>query len=86
MILLFPFLTYEIISLASFSILQSSFTIRKLAYIALERLNNLEISLGNVRIFLLQLRIFPKFMDGLGIQIQLPSKNENMLPPFVSTA
>jgi hypothetical protein len=38
------------------------FTIRKLAYIALERLNNLEISLGKVRIFLLQLRICPKIM------------------------
>jgi hypothetical protein len=66
--------------------LQSLFTIRKLAYIALERLNNLEISLGKVRIFLLQLRICPKIMVGLGIRIQLPSKNEKMLPPFISTA
>jgi hypothetical protein len=40
----------------------SSFTIRKLAYIALERLKNLEISLGKLRIFLLQLRICPKIM------------------------
>jgi hypothetical protein len=40
----------------------SPFTIRKLAYIALERLNNLEISLGKVRIFLLQLRTCPKIM------------------------
>jgi hypothetical protein len=64
----------------------SSFTIRKLAYIALERLKNLEISLGKVRIFLLQLRIYPRIMVGLGIRIQLPSKNEKMLPPFISTA
>jgi hypothetical protein len=62
------------------------FTIRKLAYIALERLNNLEISLGRLRICLLQLRICPKIMAGLGIRAQLPSKNENMLPPFISTA
>jgi hypothetical protein len=40
----------------------SPFTIRKLSYIALERLNNLEISLGKVRIFLLQLRTCPKIM------------------------
>jgi hypothetical protein len=61
------------------------FTIRKLAYIALERLNNLEISLGKVRIFLLQLRIYPRIMAGLGIRIQLLSMNEKMLPPFIST-
>jgi hypothetical protein len=40
----------------------SPFTIRKLAYIALERLQPLEISLGKVRIFLLQLRICPRIM------------------------
>jgi hypothetical protein len=43
----------------------SPFTIRKLAYIALERLNNLEISLGRLRICLLQLRICPRIMAGL---------------------
>jgi hypothetical protein len=62
------------------------FTIRKLAYIAFERLNNLEISLGKVRIFLLQLRICPRIMAGLRIRAQLLSKNEKMLPPFISTA
>jgi hypothetical protein len=62
------------------------FTIRKLAYIALERLNNLEISLGRLRIFLLQLRTCPEIMDGLRIRAQLPSKNEKKLPPSISTA
>jgi hypothetical protein len=62
------------------------FTIRKLAYIALERLQPLEISLGRLRICLLQLRICPRIMDGLRIRAQLLSKNEKMLPPFISTA
>jgi hypothetical protein len=35
---------------------------RKLAYIALERLNNLRYLWGELRIFLLQLEIFPKIM------------------------
>jgi hypothetical protein len=52
----------------------------------LERLNNLEISLGKVRIFLLQLRICPRIMDGSRIRAQLLSKNEKKLPPFISTA
>jgi hypothetical protein len=58
----------------------------KLAYIALERLNNLEISLGRLRICLLQLRIYPRIMDGPRIRAQLLSKNEKTLPPFISTA
>jgi len=72
--------------LVLFSLFHPSFTIRKLAYIALERLQPLEISLGKLRIFLLQLRICPKIMARLGIQAQLPSKNEKMFPPFISTA
>ena len=78
--------TQEIISLVWFSLSPPSFTIRKLAYIALERLNNLEISLGRLRICLLQLRTFPKIMVWSGIRAQLPSKNEKKLPPFISTA
>jgi hypothetical protein len=35
---------------------------RKLAYIALERLNNLRYPWGELRIFLLQLEICPKIM------------------------
>jgi hypothetical protein len=35
---------------------------RKLAYIALERLNNLRYPWGELRIFLLQIEIFPKIM------------------------
>jgi hypothetical protein len=61
------------------------FTLRKLAYIALERLQPLEISLGKLRICLLQLRIFPRIMDGLRIRAQLLSKNEKKFPPFIST-
>ena len=40
---------------------------------------------GKLRIFLLDLGIFPKIMAGLGIQIQLPSKIEKIFPPFFST-
>jgi hypothetical protein len=38
------------------------FTMRKLAYIALERLNHLRYLWGELRIFLLELGIFPKIM------------------------
>jgi hypothetical protein len=58
---------------------------RKPAYIALERLNHLRYLWGELRIFLLELGIFPKIMAGLGIRIQLPSKIENIFPPFFST-
>jgi hypothetical protein len=58
---------------------------RKPAYIALERLINLRYLWGELRIFLLELWIFPKIMAGLGVRIQLPSKIENIFPPFFST-
>jgi hypothetical protein len=58
---------------------------RKLAYIALERLNNLRYLCGELRIFLLKLGIIPYVMVGLSIRTQLTSKNENILPPFFST-
>jgi hypothetical protein len=61
------------------------FTMRKPAYIALERLNHLRYLWGELRIFLLELGIFPKIMAGLGIRIQLPSKIEKIFPPFFST-
>jgi hypothetical protein len=38
------------------------FTMRKPAYIALERLNHLRYHWGELRIFLLELGIFPKIM------------------------
>jgi hypothetical protein len=61
------------------------FTIRKLAYIGLERFNHLRYFWGELRIFLLELGIFPNIMAGLGIRIQLPSKIEKVFPPFFST-
>jgi hypothetical protein len=61
------------------------FTMRKPAYIALKRLNNLRYLWGELRIFLLELGIFPNIMVGLGIRVQMPSKIENIFPPFFST-
>jgi hypothetical protein len=58
---------------------------RKPAYIALERLNNLRYLWGEFRIFLLELWIFPVIMAWIGIQIQLPLGIEGILPSFIST-
>jgi hypothetical protein len=58
---------------------------RNPAYIALERLNHLRYLWGELRILLLELGIFPVIMAWPRIQIQLPSKIENIFPPFFST-
>ena len=61
------------------------FTMRKPAYIALERINHLRYIWGELRILLLELGIFPKIMVGLGVRIQLPSKIEKIFLSFSST-
>jgi hypothetical protein len=58
---------------------------RRPPYIGLERPNHLRYIWGKLRIFLLQLWIFPKIMALPRIRIQLPPEIEGIFPSFFST-